>query len=71
MALLDFTRSPSRSVAAADRYHSFVSTSIAAFAAWNDTRRTRDSLNQLSAHELEDIGLSRGDVDQIGTRRRF
>ncbi|MGI9390609.1 MAG: DUF1127 domain-containing protein [Boseongicola sp.] len=71
MALLDFTRSPSRSVAAADQYHSFVSTSIAAFAAWNDTRRTRNSLNQLSAHELEDIGLSRGDVDHIRSKRRF
>lgn len=71
MALLDFTRSPSRSVAAADRYHSFVATSIAAFAAWNDARRTRNSLNQLSSYELEDIGLSRGDIDLIVRKHRF
>ena len=70
MALLDFTRSPSRSVAA-DRFHSFVATSIAAFAAWNDSRRTRNSLNQLSSYELEDIGLSRGDIDLIVRKHRF
>ena len=71
MALLDYTRSPSRSVAAADQYHSFVSTSIAAFAAWNDSRRTRNSLNQLSNRELDDIGLTRGDVDTIARKGRF
>ncbi len=71
MALLEFTRSPSRSVAASDRYHSFVATSIAAFAAWNDTRRTRNTLNQLSSHELEDIGLSRGDIDHIVRKHQF
>jgi uncharacterized protein YjiS (DUF1127 family) len=64
MALLDFTRSHSRSVTT-DRFHSFVSNSIAAFAAWNDARRTRNSLNELSSYELEDIGLSRGDIDLI------
>ena len=70
MALLDFTRSPGRSVAGADRYHSFVATSIAAFAAWNDARRTRTTLNQLSTRELDDIGLSRGDVDVIARNGR-
>jgi len=33
---------------------------------WNETRRTRVALSQLSDHELEDIGLTRGDIDQIG-----
>lgn len=33
---------------------------------WNEARRTRAALSQLSNHELEDIGLSRGDIDQIG-----
>jgi len=33
--------------------------------AWNDARRTRNALSQLSAHELEDIGLSRGDIDKF------
>lgn len=36
---------------------------------WNEARRTRAALSRLSAHELEDIGLSRGDIDRIaGTR---
>ena len=71
MALLDFTRSPSRSVFGADRFHATVSGLIANVAAWNDARRTRDALSQLSAHELDDIGLSRGDIDQIARGGRF
>jgi uncharacterized protein YjiS (DUF1127 family) len=31
--------------------------------AWNDARRTRAILSRLSTHELDDIGLSRGDID--------
>lgn len=34
--------------------------------AWNDVRRTRNILHKLSAHELDDIGLSRGDIDRLG-----
>lgn len=37
--------------------------------AWNEARRTRNALSKLSTHELEDIGLTRGDIDRIsGTR---
>ena len=32
---------------------------------WNQARRTRAVLSRLSAHELDDIGLSRGDIDAI------
>lgn len=35
---------------------------------WNETRRTRAALARLSNHELEDIGLTRGDIDLIGRR---
>lgn len=35
---------------------------------WNDVRMTRNALNRLSDRELEDIGLSRGDIDQVVTR---
>lgn len=34
--------------------------------AWNDTRVTRKALSRLSDRELNDIGLCRGDIDQIG-----
>ena len=37
-------------------------------AAWNDARITRNSLSALSARELEDIGLTRGDIDAIATQ---
>ena len=43
-------------------------TLVSAFAAWNDTRVTRNALSRLSDRELDDIGLSRGDIDSIGHR---
>ena len=33
---------------------------------WNDVRVTRKALNKLTDRELDDIGLCRGDVDQLG-----
>ncbi len=38
---------------------------IGAVAAWNDRRMTRNSLSRLTARELDDIGLVRGDIDTI------
>jgi len=32
---------------------------------WNETRRTRAILSRLSAHELNDIGLTRGDIENL------
>ena len=32
---------------------------------WNDARITRRALSGLSDHELDDIGLIRGDIDRI------
>ncbi|GGL72283.1 DUF1127 domain-containing protein [Wenxinia marina] len=39
----------------------------------NDARITRSALSKLSAHELDDIGLCRGDIDAIAaaSSRRF
>lgn len=33
--------------------------------AWRDTRVTRRELNRLSDRELDDIGLTRGDIERI------
>ncbi len=48
---------------------SFFGATIAAVAgritAWNDARITRKSLSNLSDHELDDIGLSRAEIEQI------
>lgn len=41
---------------------------VSAVAAWNDSRVTRNSLSKLSARELDDIGLSYGDIENIVTR---
>ena len=41
---------------------------IASFAAWNDARATRKALSALSDRALEDIGLSRSDIDTIIAR---
>lgn len=42
-----------------------LSSLIGSVAAWNDARMTRNSLNKLSARELDDIGLVRGDIEAI------
>ena len=43
-----------------------VSAKFASFAAWNNARKTRNALYALSSRELDDIGLCRADIDQIG-----
>lgn len=45
---------------------------VAGVIAWNDARVTAKSLSKLTARELDDIGLCRGDIDliaQSGGRR--
>ena len=37
---------------------------------WNDARQTRASLSRLSARELDDIGLCRGDIDHVAATGR-
>lgn len=45
---------------------------VAKIAAWNDARVTRKSLSSLTNRELDDLGLCRGDIDDIarGTHSR-
>jgi len=38
---------------------------------WNDARVTRKALSQLTDRELDDIGLSRGNIDEAVARRIF
>ncbi|MCJ8309985.1 MAG: DUF1127 domain-containing protein [Rhizobiaceae bacterium] len=37
---------------------------------WNRERRTRNALNGLSAHQLEDIGLTRNAINDIARKAR-
>lgn len=43
----------------------FATSLMAAFSAWNDSRQTRNALNKLSDHELDDIGLTRSDINAL------
>ena len=61
MALFDTTRP----AAAGLGLRGFAAQMVGTFAAWNDARTTRDALSRLSAHELDDIGLTAGDIDRI------
>lgn len=36
---------------------------------WRNSRSTRKALNRLSDRELDDIGLNRGDIEQIARGR--
>lgn len=38
-------------------------------ATWNDARMTRNALGKLSDRELDDIGLCRGDIEDMAQRR--
>lgn len=49
----------------------FISNIAANTIAWNDARVTRNSLNQLSDRELDDIGLTRGDISGITRQTQF
>ena len=67
MALLDF----SRPFTAVDRVRYVASHAVAIFNAWNDQRRTRDMLSQLSNEQLDDLGLTVGDIDRIAGSGRI
>lgn len=41
---------------------------VEAVISWNDRRATRKALSQLSDRELDDIGLSRGDIERVARR---
>lgn len=61
MATYDTTQTPGFT----GRIGQSFSSVAASVVAWNDTRMTRNALRQLSDRELDDIGLSRGDVEVI------
>ncbi|MFO7756990.1 MAG: DUF1127 domain-containing protein [Roseovarius sp.] len=48
-----------------DRLMSRIATSLIV---WNERRTTRNALSRLSDRELEDIGLTRGDIDAVARK---
>lgn len=71
MALTDLGRNRGRTDSFANQTRARFVTTLGAIAEWNDARRTRKVLSQLSSHELDDIGLTRGDIDAISRKRFF
>lgn len=65
MAVIDTTRSQSASVGVVGQV---LAKFAAAFTDWKDARATRKALEQLSDRELDDIGLSRGQIDRVVRR---
>ena len=52
-------------VSLADRFGQYVATLAASYTDWKDQRATRKALSALSDRELDDIGLSRADLDTL------
>lgn len=71
MAAFDTTRTNYGASGLFGRISAAVNTVFAAVVAWNDARATRNALAKLSDRELEDIGLVRGDIDDVALTRRF
>jgi uncharacterized protein YjiS (DUF1127 family) len=67
MALFETTRSTDGLGRRGFRTNPFA-TLAGALMQWNDARITRKALDALSDHELDDIGLCRGDIEAIAGR---
>lgn len=65
MAAIDYTRTSAASTNSIANVGAFLRSAVATVATWNDARVTRNSLATLTDRELEDIGLSRGDIDSV------
>jgi uncharacterized protein YjiS (DUF1127 family) len=66
MAAVETTRPAPFGAITTYRAITTLSNAIVVLRDWNDARVTRKALNKLSDHELDDIGLCRGDIDLIG-----
>lgn len=64
-----YTHTRDRRIALSTRSALTLGGLVGRLSAWNEARRTRNALSKLSAHELDDIGLNRGDIDRLTTFR--
>jgi len=53
------------------RIATFVTDLAQTFSNWNSARKTRKELAKLSDYVLDDIGLTRGDIDSFSAGRTF
>ncbi len=69
MAALDTTRPAFGPAPVAGHPTNWFSAMVANLVAWNDARLTRHSLSKLTDRELDDIGLTRADIDAVAYLR--
>ncbi|MFK7867654.1 MAG: DUF1127 domain-containing protein [Roseobacter sp.] len=65
MTTFDTSRTTYGSSTATSGFLSIFQRAAAAVIAWNDARVTRNALSGLTDRELDDIGLSRSDIDLV------
>lgn len=70
MSALDTNRMAGTAALPVGRIAKVFAALVAAFAAWNDARMTRNALSKLSDRELDDIGLCRADIETLTAVRR-
>lgn len=63
MVAIDTTRSPAPHITG--RIISSIYETVHVVTSWNNARVTRNALSKLTNRELDDIGLSRGDIDSV------
>lgn len=69
MAYTHYTNA--RSASAFDGAQDLIAHLTASLAHWDQARRTRAALSKLSDRELDDIGLTRGDIEMVATQPRL
>lgn len=69
MAAFDTTRTTYAAPGFTTSVASRLATMFGAFVQWNDARMTRNALNNLTDRELSDIGLVRGDIEEVCERQ--
>ncbi len=62
MAVIDSTRSHASPLAIIGQVFTRL---VGKYTVWKDARETRKALSQLSDRELADIGISRGEIENI------
>lgn len=65
MALIDMGRTSGHTSPFAGNVLRTFSRAASAVSDWNNRRQTRKILFGLTSHELDDIGLSRADIDRL------
>ena len=65
MAAIDTTRPTTIGIGSGTRLYGIMTATLNAYSTWNDKRATRNALGKLTDRELDDIGLSRADIDRI------